>query len=59
MNTMDSNNYDNVLKELQLSTILSDEEIQPMTPLYQNDATLTQKVQLTYRTLLHSARMRN
>ncbi|CAI2200290.1 18047_t:CDS:1, partial [Funneliformis geosporum] len=33
--------------------------IQLVTPLYHTDATLTQKVQLTYQTLLRSTRMRN
>ena len=47
------------MKELQDSVIISDKEIQLMTSPYQTDTTLTQKVQLTYQTLLHSTRMRN
>ena len=45
---MDSDNYKNMLKELQNSVILSNEEIQPMMPPYQTNVTLTQKVRLTY-----------
>ena len=56
---MESINSEIILKELQDSVTLSDEEIQPMTPPYQTDATLTQKVQLTYQTLLRSTCMRN
>ena len=48
-----------MLKELQNSAVLSDEGIQPLIPPYQTDATLTQKVRLTYQTLLRSTRMRN
>ena len=56
---MNSENFDIVLSELQISMTLPDEEIQPMVPPYQTDATITQKVRLTYQTLLRSTRMRN
>ena len=56
---MNSENFETVLGELQVSVNLPDEEIQPMIPPYQTDATLTQKVRLTYQTLLRSTRMRN
>ena len=56
---MISENFKVILEELQISMTLPDEETQPMRPPYQADATLTQKVQSTYQTLLHSTRMRN
>ena len=56
---MNSENFDIVLSELQISMTLPDEEIQPMVPPYQTDATITQKVRLIYQTLLRSTRMRN
>lgn len=56
---MISENFKVILEELQVSMTLPDEETQPMRPPYQVDATLTQKVQSTYQTLLHSTRMRN
>jgi hypothetical protein len=52
-------NLEIVLKELQNSVIPLEEEIQPMEPPYPVDASPSQKVQSTYRTLLRSTRMRN
>jgi hypothetical protein len=52
-------NLEIVLKELQNSVIPLEEGIQPMEPPYPVDASLSQKVQSTYRTLLRSTRMRN
>ena len=52
-------NFKIILKELQMSVNLPDEEIQPMILPYQTDATLTQKVWITYQTLIRSTRMRN
>src|SRR5688500_527339 len=56
---MELANFEIVSKELQNSTTIFEEEIRPMEPPYQTDASLTQKVQSTYQTLLRSTRMRN
>ena len=56
---MDSKNFEVVLNELQLFVILDEKETPAILPPYQTDATLTQKVRLTYQALLRSTRMRN
>ena len=56
---MEPTNFEIVLQELQIPITALEEEIQLMEPPYQIDASLAQKVQSTYQTLLRSTRMRN
>jgi len=56
---MEVTNFEVILKELQIPITILDEEIRIMEPPYRTDASLAQKVQSTYQTLLRSTRMRN
>ena len=56
---MEVTNFEVILKELQIPITVLEEEIRTMEPPYRTDASLAQKVQSTYQTLLRSTRMRN